>query len=35
MRYLQVIREKYPHYIRDQLQMLVKTIKGLEQAQID
>lgn len=35
MRYLQVIREKYPRYIRDQLQMLVKTIKSLEQAQID
>src|SRR5690625_3002908 len=35
MRYLQVIRKKYPRYIRDQLQMLVKTIKNLEQTQID
>src|SRR5690625_3351666 len=28
MRYLQVIREKYPRYIHNQLQMLVKTIKS-------
>src|SRR5699024_9568248 len=35
MRYLQVIREKYPRYIRDQLQMLVNTIKSLDQEQID
>lgn len=33
--YLQVIRKRFPRYIRDQLQMMTKEIKGEPQKQID